>query len=289
MKKARDVLVSFLPFTAILLMIQGCASLEPLPRFRTSSTSFAPDQLPLAKRSTSDLLDPTKVGAYSLIKEEALSAAEKESVGAEKNLVIVNRSWSGAASRRDVVGLDREDLEEDLASNEEFGAEEPEAEEAVVQKLIRHDQAAKEIDETVETNPAVNRVDMMKEIVNLLGNPYRYGGMNAVRGLDCSAFVGTIYSRAFGVRLPRSSSEQFGAGHKIRKDDLKAGDLVFFKTRRRRAPVSHVGIYVGQNLFAHASTRHGVIISPIDQGYYQRTFVGARRVLTSSLTELKRP
>ena len=57
---------------------------------------------------------------------------------------------------------------------------------------------------------------------------------------------------------------------------------------RDSAPVSHVGIYIGGNYFAHASTRHGVIISPLESGYYNKTFVGARRLLNSELTELKR-
>ena len=267
-----------------ILGIEGCASLEPLPRFRTSSTSFAPDQLPLATRSTSDLLDQAQVGAYSLLKSQALPSIASRNNDARFQQ-IVNR-LTKPVEQNDVIGLDREEIDDDIAATDESTSEEPPAEEAVVQKLVRYNEP-----ETFEqeANPAVNRIEMMKEIVNLLGNPYRYGGMNAVSGLDCSAFVGTVYSRAFGVRLPRSSNEQFGAGSKIKRmDDLKIGDLVFFKTRRKRAPVSHVGIYVGDNLFAHASTRHGVIISPIDVGYYLKTYVGARRLLNPNLTEAKR-
>ena len=75
--------------------------------------------------------------------------------------------------------------------------------------------------------------------------------------------------------LPRRELLHFG----------EIGDLVFFKTRRRRAPVSHVGIYVGQNLFAHASTKHGVVISSLEHPYYKRTYVGARRLLSAPLPE----
>ncbi len=283
MRDLRPLFIAPLLLASILIGIQGCASLEPLPRFRTSSMTFAPDQLPVATRSTADLLDPTQVGAYSLLKEHAqLNAEPSENDMSQRT--VVNRHIA-PVQEADIIGLDREELDDDLDASLEFAAEEPSAEEAIVQKIVRHNEPVLDAN---EANPAVNRIEMMKEIVNLLGNPYRYGGMNAVSGLDCSAFVGTVYSRAFGMRLPRSSNEQFGTGSKIKKDDLKIGDLVFFKTRRRRGPVSHVGIYIGENLFAHASTRHGVIISPIDQGYYQRTYVGARRLVNPNLTEVRR-
>ena len=271
---------------ALILGLQGCASLEPMPRFRTSSLSFAPDQLPLAQRSTSELLDPTKVGSWSLLKEEATRKAQPQRV--ESPSAVVFGQSAPHSSNTDEIGLDREQLDEELGVTDEVGSEEPVGEESVVVKFVRRSaQTPDPVEESEEANPAVNRVELMKEIVNLLGNPYRYGGINAVRGLDCSAFVGTVYSRALGVRLPRSSNEQFGTGVKIRKNDMKVGDLVFFKTRRKRAPVSHVGIYIGGNYFAHASTRHGVIISPLDDGYYNRTFVGARRLLNSELTAVQ--
>lgn len=272
-----------LSLTLMFLAIPGCASLEPMPKFRTSSTSFAPDQLPVSQRSTSDLLNPSTVGAYSLVKEDALQkTAAVADIPADATVI---RSVSILPLYTDVIGLDSELLEDEKAENEEFGAEEPPVEDAFTQKVVSRSFVSMQVDESQETNDAVNRVDLMKEIINLLGVRYRYGGMDAVRGIDCSAFVGTIYSRALGVRLPRSSNEQFGTGIKIKKHDLKVGDLVFFKTRRNRGPVSHVGIYVGQEFFAHASTKHGVIISNLSQGYYDKTFVGARRLLQSDLTQ----
>jgi cell wall-associated NlpC family hydrolase len=282
----RFVTAGALFFLATLVAgLPGCASLQPLPKFRTSSTSFAPDQLPLAKRPMSDLIDPTTVGAYSVVKQEAMrNPASDEDVRA---LVAENRSAEEPASfHADRIGLDTEALDDELAANDEFSAEEPDSDEALIQRVVSHSLASgMPVDDGVETNSAVNRVELMKEIINLLGVRYRYGGMDALRGLDCSAFVGTIYSRALGVRLPRSSNEQFTTGYKVRKDNLKVGDLVFFKTRRNRGPVSHVGIYVGQSLFAHASTKHGVMISTLSEGYYDRTYVGARRVLQPDLSE----
>lgn len=274
-------------FVTVMLVFQGCASLEPLPRFRTSSTSFAPDQLPLAKRSTTDLMDPVKVGAYSQFKKEALEREDALKPAAEIQRLVINRGSSGKSPFVDEVGLGNERLEEEQSAGDDFAAEEPAVDEGIIQRVIQRGNYSNPEAENEEVNPAANRIEMMKEIINILGVRYHYGGMDAVKGLDCSAFTGTIYSRAFGMRLPRSSNEQFGVGSKIRKSELKIGDLVFFKTRRKRAPVSHVGIYVGENCFAHASTKHGVIISTLDQGYYNKTYVGARRVLLPQMSEAK--
>jgi lipoprotein Spr len=138
-----------------------------------------------------------------------------------------------------------------------------------------------------EENTLLSRENLMQEIINMLGAYYRFGGTNALGGIDCSAFVGTIYSRAVGMRLPRTSNAQFALGKKIRKDKLLVGDLVFFKTRRRRhAPVSHVGIYVGETLFAHASRKQGVMISSLDSRYYTKTYVGARRLINDELSQV---
>lgn len=268
----------------LLLILQGCSSLEPLPRFRTSSTSFAPDQLPLAERSSSDLVDPAAVASYSTIKEQASRRAQLAESEEEVQRMIINQSSDNLAMQVDKVGLDIEEIEDELAEGDDVDAEDVSVFEAPVEKVLEQSFTAS-LEESLELNPAVNRGELMREIINLLGIRYRYGGMDATRGLDCSAFTGTIYSRALGVRLPRSSNQQFREGDTIKRDALQIGDLVFFKTRRRRAPVSHVGIYVGQNLFAHASTKHGVVISSLEHPYYKRTYVGARRLLAAPLPE----
>ncbi len=273
-----------------VFMLQGCATLEPLPRFRASSTSFDPEQLPPAQRSASDLVDASIVGAYSRVKEDARLKSMPVRATDDIRQLVINQSAAPMSMHVDEIGLDIEALNDEMESGDEFSEEEPPVDESIITRVVSRSMAnnSAAVDESLEANPAVNRGDMMKEIVNLLGVRYRYGGMDAVKGLDCSAFVGTIYSRAFGMSLPRSSGQQFGVGHKIQKNDLKIGDLVFFRTRRRSAPVSHVGIYVGGNLFAHASSKHGVIVSTLEDGYYARTFVGARRVVASGFSDVTR-
>lgn len=103
--------------------------------------------------------------------------------------------------------------------------------------------------------------------------PYRLGG-TAKSGIDCSAFVQTLMLRVFGFHLPRTAREQKGITERIADADLREGDLVFFNTGRG---VSHVGVYLHNNKFVHASTTAGVIISDIQEAYWNRRYLGAGR------------
>ncbi|NLW33375.1 MAG: C40 family peptidase [Fibrobacter sp.] len=119
--------------------------------------------------------------------------------------------------------------------------------------------------------------DLTRAIKSYLGVPYKYGGMSR-KGMDCSGFVTLIYQKVYNIELPRSSREQRRYGKKIPKRKAKPGDLVFFRTARFRG-VNHVGIYAGDNRFAHSSLRHGVIYSSLDDDYYAKHLVEIRRIL----------
>ena len=128
------------------------------------------------------------------------------------------------------------------------------------------------------------REKMLMEVIKYLGTPYKYGGTTK-NGIDCSAFTQTVYRDVFNIKLERAARLQYKQGKVIEKgDELKYGDLVFFNTRKRVKP-GHVGIYIGDNLFAHASSAKGVTISSIDYDYYSRTYMGARRFETNGLTQ----
>ncbi len=121
------------------------------------------------------------------------------------------------------------------------------------------------------------REKMLMEIIKYLDTPYKYGG-NTKDGIDCSAFTKTVYEKCLSVELERSAREQYHEGEVISdRDDLQFGDLVFFNTRRRVKP-GHVGIYLGDHLFAHASSKNGVIVSSLDEAYYSKKYMGGRRI-----------
>ena len=103
------------------------------------------------------------------------------------------------------------------------------------------------------------------------GTGYLLGGSDK-NGIDCSAFAQIAFSDVFGITLPRSTSEQQSIGKQIQKHELKQGDLVFFRKNR------HVGIYLGNNHFMHASTNEGVTISSLNDDYWLRAYTQSRRV-----------
>jgi len=114
------------------------------------------------------------------------------------------------------------------------------------------------------------------EVQRWIGVPYRYGGTER-SGVDCSGLTLRIYQAAFGIHLPRSTSEQMRVGHPAPPHRLLAGDLVFFSIRRN---LRHVGIYIADQYFAHASTSmDGVIISSLNNPYWRKVYKTARRVL----------
>lgn len=107
------------------------------------------------------------------------------------------------------------------------------------------------------------------------GTPYRYGG-NSWKGIDCSGFVTMTYRKLFQQRLPRSTKGMLKQSVKIRKRHLRPGDLVFFREGRRNW---HVGIYLDNNRFMHASSNKGVTISSMSAPYWKRHFHSARQML----------
>jgi len=108
-----------------------------------------------------------------------------------------------------------------------------------------------------------------------LGVPYKYGGTD-YQGVDCSGFVQQIYQQVFEIELPRTTEEMFAGGAFVRSGWFNCADLLFFKNVRGGG-VDHVGIYIGNNKFVHASTSQGVVISDLTSDYYSVHFVAARR------------
>lgn len=126
----------------------------------------------------------------------------------------------------------------------------------------------------------------LNEITNLLlyqliddwmGTPYKYGG-NSKTGSDCSGFAGVIYSSIFDINLARKAADIYHETNiKVKKEELKEGDLVFFDIGSRE--LSHVGVYLTNGKFVHASTSKGVVISDLEMDYYKKYFRCGGRII----------
>jgi cell wall-associated NlpC family hydrolase len=180
-----------------------------------------------------------------------------------------------------VTGFSEEDQGEDLA--------ELEAEDDVTVDVEQFrtlwlsymdDNASKEI-----TEAGIDKQAIVDQIMDWLGTRYDFGGQSR-QGIDCSAFTRMIYSSTANAELPRTAAEQYHVGSVVKdRRQMEFGDLVFFHTRKR-VRVSHVGIYLGDNLFAHASSRYGVTISSLESTYYSKRLIGARRITGDDIANL---
>ncbi|TPG10762.1 peptidoglycan endopeptidase [Rhodanobacter glycinis] len=136
-----------------------------------------------------------------------------------------------------------------------------------------------------ELSPAVDGAqsitDLRKSLIamamKLRDIRYVRGGRDPSTGFDCSGFVRYVFAHAVGMQLPNNSASQFLAGLKVKRGDMKPGDLVFFRTHGKRR-ISHVGIYISNGRFIHSpNTGKSVEISSLDSGYWAKRFAGAKR------------
>lgn len=116
---------------------------------------------------------------------------------------------------------------------------------------------------------------LLETVDSWYGVRYRTGG-NTHSGVDCSGFTCAVYAALYGYALPRVSRDQYNLSRKISTTELQEGDLVFFNTKGNG--VSHVGVYLGNNKFIHASVSRGVMVSGLFEPYYIQRFVGAGRI-----------
>lgn len=120
----------------------------------------------------------------------------------------------------------------------------------------------------------------------LVGTPYLWGGTTP-SGFDCSGFLRYVFADV-GVTIPRTTIDQYRSGTSVARSDLKLGDMVFFKDTYRPG-ISHAGIYVGNNQFAHASSSSGVTITPLSNPYWNPKYAGAKRYIENEVQQQPAP
>ena len=210
----------------------------------------------LSKIARKTQIPMTKIMALNNINQKSLRVGQKLVLA--KSTSVSEKSTrisENDAAEEDDNSLTDED-EEDTANADE--ATEPEKKEELLGKWNSPDEIQL----------------FVKVATGFIGAPYRFGG-SSLKGIDCSSFVQKIY-RIFDITLPRNAREQSKVGVSIDREKLTEGDLIFFHTKRS---LGHVGIYIGNNEFVHASSKRKVVrIDSLDTPYYQKRFQRAVRV-----------
>jgi peptidoglycan endopeptidase LytE len=200
---------------------------------------------------------------YTISKRIGLSAGE---------IKRMNQLRSAALRVGQVLNLPKTGLGDKVEEAEELGG----SEEPTVERLAEGNVDKQEIAESLGkwSNPEERNL-FIRVVKTFLGAPYRLGG-STLKGIDCSAFVKKIYE-IFNTHLPRTAREQFQIGKKVEKHELEEGDLVFFKTRRSNN--GHVGIYIGNNEFVHASNLDKKVkVDNLGTPYFSKRFLKGVRL-----------
>jgi cell wall-associated NlpC family hydrolase len=197
----------------------------------------------------------------------ALNHVNSKSLRVGQKLVLAKPAYKPEES---IVTQENEDIEE---SEDSPDIDSEDADQEVLNINQQNEQSRKE--ELLGKWNSPDEVQLfVKVATGFIGAPYRFGG-SSLKGIDCSSFVQKIY-RIFDVTLPRNAAQQSKVGINITRENLTEGDLVFFHTNRS---LGHVGIYIGNNEFVHASSKSKVVrIDSLDTPYYQKRFQRAVRV-----------
>lgn len=127
--------------------------------------------------------------------------------------------------------------------------------------------------------------ELLLMIDEWVGTPYRMGGCSK-SGIDCSCLVKTIFEDVYGISLSRTSRSIFKESERISKEELREGDIICFRNRSKR--ISHIGIYLKDGKFVHASRKYGVTVSDMNKQYFKKRYAGAGRILSGNAVRLSK-
>lgn len=239
---------NILSLVAVIVFFTSCSSLKPL-QF-TNNKQVGSESGETAEKST----HPVKKNQVQFIDDIAITPAASSVIIGTKKESVKTRGFSAEPA--------------------------PAPENTAVEKASNL-----QIKYSILLNTEVERLqntNLLEKVDEWYGTRYRLGGTTK-KGVDCSAFVQSVFLGAFAVSLPRTAREQYKASRRISRTELKEGDLVFFNTT---GGVSHVGIYLQNNKFIHASASKGVTVSDLFDPYYLSRFIGAGRVPSAELAYL---
>jgi lipoprotein Spr len=250
----------FIPAISMILLLGSCSALKQIDFsgnkqiVPTTSTATVQDPPP-QKNKEVKFLDNISASTTQTAKQ---TIPTKQAKGPQRDEVVVPKPVEQPGPSGDVSGKENE-LENESSS----------AAFALQTKYAT----------MLNTDPSqIQNVKLYEYIDDWYGTPYRLGGTTK-NGVDCSAFVQSLFAMVYGVTLPRTSKYQYTSTKRISTTELKEGDLLFFHTRRNIRGVTHVGIYLQNNKFVQASSSGGVTISDMYDPYYVKHLVGAGRAI----------
>lgn len=218
-----------------------------------------------------------QTSSYQVKKGDTLATISKKTGVPVKQIMAMNKvnARNMRIGRKLVIAKSGHSKKEPVIDGEDILDDDMEEDIALLDPSGETERKIKENEELLgKWNNPDERKLLVKVATGFLGAPYRLGGSN-VRGIDCSAFVRKIYD-LFDIALPRTAREQSAVGVSVDREKLEEGDLVFFHTKRS---FGHVGIYIGNNEFVHASyKKKAVRIDNLDTPYFQKRFQRAVRL-----------
>jgi NlpC/P60 family len=257
-----------LPAIAILIFLSSCTTFKPLNFTSNKQVVSSPAPAASAKFIENISVTPQVTSDKTVMPDSKEPETEDIWATSIKIAAAKRASEKEAAETKEIDAaktLKEENTKQldDLLASRRSGVENASSVQLKYSVLMNTEV------ENLPSKPLLDGVD------EWYGVRYRTGG-NTKTGVDCSGFTVAVYSSVYGISLPRVSRDQYRISRKISTTELQEGDLVFFNTRG--SGVSHVGVYLGNNKFIHASVSRGIMVNGLFEPYYLKRYIGAGRI-----------